>query len=295
MANMSSTLPQLQTGSGDPVASLAALRLELDRLDDALHDLLMQRANVVERVAALGAKGRVALRPGREADIIRRLLRRHQGKLPRQVLPRIWRELFAATTAMQGPYSISVCEVQPSGGFVAAAREHFGASTPLRAYRSPAQAIGEVSAGHAIAVVLPMPAEEEAPQAAWWTSLLSRDEPRIHVVARLPFWSARAEGAPRTQALVLAAVPPDASLQDRSLVGLELPLEMSRARLSAVLTEAGFALGGIILRRDAAHAVALVDVDGYVSDADPRLAKLMLPRQPVVLGAYAISVDGDFV
>ncbi len=34
-----------------------------------------------------------------------------------------------------------------AAGFTQAAREHFGALTPLRAYRSPAQAMAEVSAG----------------------------------------------------------------------------------------------------------------------------------------------------
>ena len=54
--------------------SLAALRAEIDRMDDALHDLLMRRAEVVAQVGALHAKGRVPLRPGREASIVRRLL-----------------------------------------------------------------------------------------------------------------------------------------------------------------------------------------------------------------------------
>jgi len=288
---MSNSVPDI---AQSPV-TLASLRAELDRLDDAMHDLLMQRAEVVEKVGALGAKGPVALRPGREADIIRRLLRRHTGKLPRRLLPRLWRELFAATTSMQGPYNVAVCEVQPGSGFVAAAREHFGMLTPIRTHRSPAQALAEVSAGTAMVAVLPMPAEEEAAGAAWWTALLQRDEPRIHVLARLPFWSPRAEGAPTVRALVVASVPPDASAHDRSLIGLELPLEMSRARLSEAMTKAGFSVGGIILRRDPYDpmALALVDVDGLVSDADPRLAALATRRRPVVLGAYAVPVDGE--
>jgi chorismate mutase/prephenate dehydratase len=274
--------------------TLADLRAELDRLDDGIHDLLMQRAGVVARIIEVGAKGRVAFRPGREAEIIRRLLRRHAGPLPRRVLARLWRELFAATTAMQHNHLVTVCETDPCNAFVQCAREHFGALTPLRVHGSPAQAIGEVSAGNATAAVLPMPTEEES--TAWWTALLHRDEPRIHVVARLPFWAPRPEGAPQVHALVVAAVAPDASSRDRSLIGLELPPEMSRARLSAFLATAGFAPGTTILRRDqgASVAQALVDVAGYVTDDDARLAALAeLSRAPVVLGAYAVPVDGE--
>ena len=121
---------------------LAALRAELDRIDDALHALLMQRARVVERVARSGKRS--AYRPGREASIIRRLLRQHSGTLPAQTLVRIWRELLAGTTAMQGPFAVAVCEPDAGAGFTQAAREHFGALTPLHVYGSPAQAMAEV-------------------------------------------------------------------------------------------------------------------------------------------------------
>jgi len=283
--------------AADPEPSLADLRAELDRLDDAMHDLLMQRAQVVTRVAALGAQGRkIPFRPGREAEIIRRLLARHRGPLPRRALPRLWRELLAATTAMQGNFVITVCESDPPGGFATLAREHFGVMTPLRVHRSPAQAIAEVSSGAATAAVLPLPVEDEPARAAWWTALLHRDEPRIHVVARLPFWAPRTEGASQAQAMVVAAAAPDRSSADRSLLGFELPPEMSRARLAGALTAAGLAPASIILRRDPAGHIAhgLIDVDGYVTDDDPRLASLgEAMRRPVVLGAYAVPVEGD--
>jgi chorismate mutase/prephenate dehydratase len=278
---------------------LAALRAELDRIDDAVHDLLMQRAEVVAEVATTG-KGRVALRAGREASIIRRLLARHDGQLPRQSLVRLWRELLAATTAMQGPYIIAVCDTDPSGGFTQAAREHFGALTPLHVHRSPAQALAEIAAGTASVAVLPLPQESEAARDAWWTALLQKDEPRIHVLARLPFWAPRPEGATAVQALVVGAVAPDATENDCSLLGMELALDVSRARLTAALTVAGFEPGTIILRRDpgASVAHALAEIAGHVTEADPRLDALQsgLPRavlhRPVVLGAYAVPVGG---
>jgi chorismate mutase len=284
--------------AGGAPPALVSLRAEIDRIDDALHGLLMERAQIVARLARQGAKGQVPLRPGREANIIRRLLRQHSGPLPRSALARIWRELLAATTAMQGlaqgGHRITVCETDPGNAYVQCAREHFGALTPLRVHRSPAQAIGEVSAGAATVAVLPMPAEEEASAVAWWTALLHRDEPRIHVVARLPFWSPRPEGSPQVQALVVAAIAPDASSQDRSFIGIELPLAVSRARLSASLTAAGFTIVGTLMRRGTQIAHALIEVEGLVADGDPRLARITdADRPPVVLGGYAVPVGRD--
>jgi chorismate mutase / prephenate dehydratase len=272
---------------------LATLRADLDRIDDQLHDLLMQRAQVVERVARSGKRG--TYRPGREASIIRRLLRRHTGRLPAQALVRIWRELLAGTTAMQGPFTVAVCDLDAGAGFAQSAREHFGALTPLRVHRSPAQTIAEVKSGGVAVGVLPYPSDTETPRDAWWTALLQKDEPRIHVVARLPFWTRRPEGASTVQSLVIAAIAPDASERDRSLLGLELDRDVSRARLTQALTAAGLPPCSMILRQDqgAPVARALVEVDGHLTDADPRLTEVAsVLRPPVVLGAYAIPEDG---
>lgn len=196
-----------------PDGSLPALRAELDRLDDVLHDTLMQRASVVARIGALGVKGRVPLRPGREAAVLRRLLARHRGPFPEASLVRLWREMMCGMTALQAPLRIAVCDSGSgaAGPLLAAAREHFGALVALHTASTPAQTIREISDGSAIAAVLPLPRGEETRREAWWTALLHRDDPRIHVVARLPFWAARPEGAPTIQALVVSAAAPDPS------------------------------------------------------------------------------------
>ena len=274
-------------------ADLAALRSQLDAMDDALHDLVMRRASVVAQVGQLAVKGAVKLRPGREAAIIRRLLARHQGPFPPASLVMLWRQLFQGTTALQAPCALVVCDPDPAGAYAALAREHFGALSTLRVYRTPAQAIGEISAGTAAAAVLPMPAEGESPSGAWWTALLHKDDPRIHVTARLPFWAPRPEGAAKLQALVVCAAPPDPSGADRSLLGFEVPPEQSRARLSQALATAGLQAGHTVLRRDPGAARVLVDVAGFVAESDPRLDSLTATlRPPIVLGAYAVPLEG---
>lgn len=285
---------QTQPAAPAKMPDLAALRAELDRLDDTLHNTLMRRAEVVAQVAALRVKGSVPLRPGREAAIIRRLLARHGGGLPAFGIVRIWRELLGTTTAQQHPLVVSVCEAGGDPAFLALAREHFGALTPTRLHRSPAEAMDEVRVGRATVAVLPLPVEGEAASDAWWTTLLRPGDPRVHVVARLPFWSPRPEGAPTVQGLVVSAAAPDPSGQDCSLLGLEVA-DIDGARLGAAVATAGFRAGSVILRRDAdASAVrALAEVEGFIGDDDPRLPALREAGYlPTVLGAYAVPVGG---
>jgi chorismate mutase len=267
---------------------LGELRAELDRIDAALQDLLIERAQVVERVAQSGKRG--AYRPGREASIIRRLLRRHSGGLPPQTLVRIWRELLAGTTAMQGPFVIAVCEPDGGAALTQAAREHFGALTPLHVCGSAAQALAEVSRGAATVAVLPAP---DCAHNTWWTVLIQEHEPRMHVVGRLPFWAPRPEGAPDAQGLVVGSIEPDPSGDDRSLLGLEIGQDVSHARLAGTLRMTGLTPEVVVLGGGRGAAVALVEVGGFVTGDDPRLTRLAaLDCRPVVLGAYAIPETG---
>ena len=292
---MSSPSQTLHPPAPAAAPDLLSLRAELDRLDDALHDTLMRRAEVVLQVAALRVKGSVPLRPGREAAIIRRLVARHGGAMPASGIVRIWRELLATTTAQQRPLLVAVCQADGDPAYLAAAREHFGALTPMRAHDDPAQAISEVSSGVATVAVLPMPVEGEASAAAWWTTLLHMDALRVHVVGRLPFWTPRPEGSPKVQALLVSAAAPDPSGRDRSLLVLELPPETNRAQLGAAIAPAGFAAGMTVMHRapGAPIAYALLDVDGFVGDDDARLAALQPVLRPIVLGAYAEPLSGD--
>lgn len=272
--------------------SLEELRAELDRLDERLHELLIERAGVVMRLCHARLKSGVALRPGREASIIRSRLAHHHGPLPPGAIVRIWRELLAGTTAMQGPYSVAVAEAEPTEGYAALAREQFGVLTPMRVHRSARQAIAELSSGSAAIAVVPVPAESE-PSASWWRTMNAKDEPRIRVVARLPFWLGRPDGLPRAAAFVLSTAAPDASGDDRGLLSLAFAAETSRARIAAMIAAAGFAQANLLIERDPAAGVvqALVEVAGFVEDADPRLERLRgLAEAPSVLGAYAVPI-----
>ena len=267
---------------------LTALRAELDRIDTEVHDLLMQRARVVEHVARSGKPA--AFRPGREASIVRRLLKRHQGGLPPASLVRIWRELLAGTTSMQGGFSLAVCDSEHGAALTQLAREHFGGLTPLRVHGSAGQALADVSHGTASVAVLPIPSDQDS----WWVSLLHH-EPRLYIIARLPFWAPRPDGSPVSRALVVASTPPDASGDDRSFLGLECDSEVSRARLSGELLAAGLKAEAMLLLRVQGSSISnvLVEIDGYLTDDDPRLSHLgSILRRPVVIGSYASPIGG---
>ncbi len=295
----------VEPAAAAPATSLAALRGEIDALDDAIHDLLMRRADVVARLAGSRAKATgPTLRPGREAQVLRRLLGRNRPPLPASAVVRIWRDLFAASTGLQTPFAASVFAATPDEMRIA--REHFGALTPLRRVTTPARALAMAASGETSVAVLPLPRENAPAEEAWWAGL---DSPRLQVAARLPFWCpASIAGDAEAGCLVVAPGAPDASGHDRSLLRLESAggtlVARGRAGAQAALAAAGFVQpeGGLLLvrrREDAgagpgAAAVLLVlaEVEGVVATDDPRLAALPVDRA-LPLGFYAVPLrDG---
>lgn len=277
-------------------ARLASLRAEIDRLDDLLHDTLMLRAAIVSDLAASGLKRGSPYRPAREAQILRRLLARHRGRLPKQAVVGMWREMLAATIAMQGPFAVAVWNPEAGAGTVSLAREHFGSITPIRWMRSTAQVLYAVAEGEAQVGVLPLPQDDpnaEGGNDPWWISLMRGERPALSVIARLPFVTARTEGASRASALVVAAIPPEPSGDDRSLVAFHSADEVSRARIGDRLTAAGLPPLSLVLHRpERGEAACLAEVSGLVAGDDPRLAALVgsgaAAAKPAVIGGWPV-------
>ena len=268
-----------------PADDLASLRAEIDALDDALHDLLMRRSAIVARLASSRAKGAtVPLRPGREAAILRRLIARHAGPLPKAALVRMWREIFADSIALQNSFSVVAQAAAPGVGLARLARDHFGGVTPVRSHPTSARALAAVSGGEASVAVLPLPADGDDADPAWWASL---EAPRLQVIARLPFI-----GAAEPAGLVVAPVPADASGDDRSLIRVEGASEPARARITASLEASGFKPLNLLVRRSGDAFMALAEVEGFVPTDDTRLASSPIGRLRS-LGAYAVPMSGD--
>jgi chorismate mutase len=271
--------------------SLDELRLRIDQLDDELHDVLMRRAEVVEAVGQLKkAESTPALRPGREAKILRRLVARHHGGFPRPILVRLWRELLSGTIAMQAEIPIAVHTPAASSGLWDLARDHYGSHTPLAGFRAVGEVVGAVSDGRATLGILPVPGQSDGE--AWWRHLLPGDLPKPRIIARLPFGArgnARPEGG---DALVIGKIEPESSDDDRSLFAIETGAEVSRTRVTTALGQVGIA--ATLLEGTGAGDLAaqLFEYEGWLAGDDPRLKELQAAFAPVpvrvaLLGAYA--------
>jgi chorismate mutase len=173
-----STLP-------DPQNMLAELRVDIDRIDSDIHRLLMERGEIIERLIGVKARqgGGSAFRPGREADMMRRLAERHQGILPFDTVESIWRIIISTFTYVQAKYSIHVDVSAGDAAMRDSARFHFGFSVPFAPHHGPRAVIAAV-AGAAGDLGL-VRATSGAGDGAWWTALIGAEAPKV--IARVPF------------------------------------------------------------------------------------------------------------
>ncbi len=282
---------------------LDELRKEIDGIDDAIHDLLIQRAEIVRRIGAVKGIGTVALRPAREASILRRLAANHRGELPVPVILRMWRELISGLTQMQGRFGVVVyAPDEQKRGFWDVARDHFGSYTPMTAAKTPVAVVRAVADGTASVGVVPFPFEDDTDP--WWRFITGDDSKTPHVVARLPFFGRGNGRGEDRDALVIALVPHEPTAADvterqldRSLVRIELGEDVSRARLKETLDAAGLPVINFSswLSRPGSAPVHLVEIAGFVASGDPRLAVCAERLAPVpvrlnTVGGYAVPL-----
>ncbi|MBM3597556.1 MAG: chorismate mutase [Alphaproteobacteria bacterium] len=277
-------------------AALEDLRREIDRVDDSIHDLLIHRVGIVQRIAQVKREGGLRFRPGREARMLRRLIARHRGPFPKPVLARIWREMLGATVRMQGEFSIGVYAVNGEQGCWDLARNHFGAHAPIMLHASAGQIVSDVAGGKATAGVLPRPREDD-PQ-PWWPLLLTGEGAMPRIVARLPFAGRIRGRAEDIDAVVIACQPPEDSGDDITLVAIDMADTVSRATLKSAMRRCDLEPLFFASRHDpnkAGRETTLTEVKGFVLQDDKRLQRLAgTPRGGIqkvqVVGGYAVPL-----
>jgi len=274
-----------------PTRDLSALRAEIDRLDDAILDLLSQRLAIVSGVAAAKGdrdRGSLALRPAREAEILRRLVTRAAGRFPALPLARIWRELLAVTTQAQTPFKVAIaCE--PGAALWDLARDHLGTSTPLERVPQPADALRRLRDGKASMAFLPLPDAGEA--MPWWRSLAAGGSDQLssaRVIGRLPF--VRSSGS-QPECFVVAALEIDQGEDDRTLLVMEMASGVSRSRLAEVLAAQNLDPVLLVSLRDPASEAAfhLVEIAGAHQARMAALEGRLAPLRADLLRMAAIG------
>jgi chorismate mutase len=206
--------------------SLADLRREIDRIDASMHELLIERGEIIDQLIAVKKTEETgsAFRPAREAEMMRRLVRRHHGSLPLDTAESIWRVIISTFTYVQAPFSVHADLSAGDALMRDSARFHFGFTVPFVAHMGAATVVEAVTTSkNDLGLV---PAFAIAGGGPWWTALEFASAPKI--IARLPFVE-RADHPAALPVFVISRVAVDAMVTETEVWSMRVSGWSARA------------------------------------------------------------------
>tara|TARA_R110001592_G_scaffold175466_2_gene414648 strand:+ start:12573 stop:13670 length:1098 start_codon:yes stop_codon:yes gene_type:complete len=144
----------------DEAKALAALRIQIDDIDQQIQTLINQRAACAQRVAdvkQLAANGEEVqyYRPEREAQVLRAVMERNAGPLPAEEMAKLFREIMSCCLALEKPMKVAF--LGPEGTYThAAALKHFGHFVQAQPMAAIDEVFREVESGQANYGVVPV-------------------------------------------------------------------------------------------------------------------------------------------
>jgi len=197
--------------------SLADLRREIDRLDASMHDLLIERGAIIDRLIAVKKTqdSGSAFRPGREASMMKVLAERHRGLLPFDTIESIWRIIISTFTYVQAPYSVHASLEAGDDRMRDSARFHFGFTVPYVTHGHTSDVIEAVKQAAGDLGIFAFNRQAMAP---WWRGLDAPDAPKI--IARLPFVE-RPDHPAGTPVFVISKPLTDAAVRESVIFHVE--------------------------------------------------------------------------
>ena len=251
--------------------TLAQVREEIDRIDAAMHALLIERSAVISDLIAIKkvqppadgdlARKSSAVRPAREASMMREIVERQQGLLPLDTVESIWRVIISTFTYVQAPYDVIYARAGDGLAMRDVARFHFGYTVPVVAVDEPSEVLQAVGTrGDALGVV---PLASAGP---WWRAL--EDDTAPNVIARLPFVD-RPDHPAGMPCVLVANAPIDREVMACSVISAAWP--------------AGEALpeGADVLGRDGQDVLLSVSSDAALKRVNA------LAERSVLVGSHA--------
>ena len=240
--------------------SLADLRHGIDRIDASMHELLIERSQIIDRLIAVKQTQETgsAFRPAREADMMRRLVQRHHGNLPLDTVEGIWRVIISTFTYVQAPFSVHADLSAGDALMRDSARFHFGFTAPFEPHAGAASVVAAVMESKGDLGLVP--AFATAGAGPWWAALEFDAAPKI--IARLPFVE-RADHPAGLPVFVVSRVTADAMVTETEVWSVRVS-GWNAASVNAVAT-----LADVIAVPDRAFdgAALLVSVDRGGIDA----------------------------
>lgn len=214
--------------------SLADVRARIDAVDEALLQSLIDRVGLIEAVHTFKSKSSEphsnAMRPGRETLMLRRLIAQAEGKLPPELILRIWRELVSWATQKQSPMGVHISGPHENDALWDCVRAHFGGFAEIRRHDTMDGVLGVIADKPEDVAVLPAGVGKIE---TWLGALMSDIAGGAKIAGCLPLIGAEPE------AYLLGTMAVEETGDDRSLIYMVADPNQSETNVKAAFEAGG--------------------------------------------------------
>ena len=259
---------------------LQNIRNKIDIIDNKIHDLLMERAEIVENVIKEKIKNKeanlVVYRPTREHEILIRLIKRHKGTLPEKSLIIIWRNLISSYIAMQAELTLSF-----SCALNKIVSNHFGGDIKKVKTTTALESLKSLHENKVNITVLPYPNKDND----WWVNFKVYEN--INVIGSI---SEDYIGIP--QALILGKQNIEYADKNIILAILEIESKSVKKYFSLLLLENYSIIAEKNIKDDKSIIIFSSKIISYEKIEDKIKSieknKFNLQDSPKIMGVYAV-------
>jgi chorismate mutase len=281
---------------------LTEFRLEIDKIDDQIINLLKDRMKIVAKVGEFkrSLNENFLIKSSREADMIKNLVIKADGALPKSTIVSIWRKIITSANMLEQEIKIALHNPSKTPDFHYLIREYYGDFMSISVQDSVTNIVAELEKKDSHIGVFALPTEGDIDNNSenWWINIAGNNS-NIRVFAKIPFIEKSNNQAPKKELVVVAIKEAEKSNEDKTLLVVETSKEVSRSQIQQVLKDCD--LNGKILKSTKLKQVdniifSLIEIDGFFIQSDPKIAEFSKSKiRPFakVIGNYPTPIKCD--
>ncbi len=274
---------------------LSKLRVDIDKIDNQILDLLQERFQIVENVKDLKESNndQFYIKSAREADMIKSLIKKSAGKLPTSLIVDIWRKIIAFANCSEQPMNIALHNPGKIADFRHILRQYYNDAIKVTNHDTVSGVVMDLESNKSQIAIFALPkSKNDHIFHDWWINLANNTS-GIKVFAKIPM----IEDSASYDLVALAIKETEKSCDDNSLLCIEILDEVSQSQLESDIS-ANFEHFKILksAKSDKIHEKRfyLVEIGEFLEEQDQKLLDFKSSKSKPyirILGIYPKSLD----
>jgi chorismate mutase len=266
---------------------LQKLRSDINQVDEEIIKLLKQRMEIIKQVGELkkSSNEKFFIRSNREADMIRDLVDKADGSIPKSTIVNIWRKIITTANVCEQSIKIAIHNPKKISDYNYLTKEYYGEIVPIIDFDSVNNVVLAIEKQEVQIGIFPLPSQhfedfhkKEELNENWWINL-ANNKLGIKVFAIIPFIETKNNHQNFDSIKLVAAAikKPEKSRCDNSLFYVEIDEKFSKSQINSSFKEAGIEIKlikSVKLSKVENVIFYLLEASGFIDENDERIKLL---------------------